>query len=151
MLVVQITKRRDGGSILRCVRDDGSITWQKQDVRHSSFFALHDLTHFAVESTLGYKRGFFGLIAAGWDIDDTTGKGARGALPPEAGEVERVVGLLDQERACGAAMAAEEFNAFAPRRFSDHELESTRARCAELLGQWRALPAGSLLELRWEP
>ena len=70
--------------MLRCVRADGSLTWQKQTDRHAAFFALHDLTHFAVETTLGYARGFFGLIAEGWDFEDTGGKGARGPLPPEA-------------------------------------------------------------------
>ena len=85
---VQITKKADGSGVLRCVRDDGSVTWQKQTDRHAAYFALHDLTHFAVETTLGFRRGFFGLIAEGWDIEDTSGKGARGSLPPEAGEAE---------------------------------------------------------------
>jgi len=64
MLSIQITKRSDGGGVLRCVRADGSVTWQKQTARHAAFFALHDLTHFAVETTLGYRQGFFGLRRA---------------------------------------------------------------------------------------
>ena len=76
--------------MLKCIRADGTTTWQKQSERHAAFFSLHDLTHFAVETTLGLKRAFFGLIAEGWDIEDTTGKGARGPLPAEAIEVERV-------------------------------------------------------------
>ncbi len=110
MLLIQITKRKDGGGVLRCVRADGSATWQKQKSRHAAFFALHDLTHFAVESTLGFRRGFFGLIAEGWEIEETTGKHARGPLPSEAREVELIVGKLDGERACGAIWTAEDFN-----------------------------------------
>ena len=83
---VQITKKADGSGVLRCVRADGSVTWQKQTDRHAAYFALHDLTHFAVETSLGLRRGFFGLIAEGWDIEDTTGKGTRGPLPPEASQ-----------------------------------------------------------------
>ena len=98
MLIVQIAKRADGAGVLRCTRADGSVTWQKQ-TRHAMHFALHDLTHFAVESTLGSRRGFFGLIAEGWEIDDTTGKGLRGRLPQEAVEVEHIVGMFDTERA----------------------------------------------------
>ena len=105
---VQITKKADGSGVLRCIRDDGSVTWQKQTDRHAAFFALHDLTHFAVETTLGYQRGFFGLIAEGWEMEDTTGKGARGPLPPEAVEVEGIVGLLDAERAGALVKAAQE-------------------------------------------
>lgn len=150
MLAIQITKRRDGGSVLRCTRADGSVTWQEQEGPNAAFLPLHDLTHFAVETTLGYRRGFFGLIADGWDIDDTTGKGRHGALPDEAVEVERMVGLFDRERASGVGMSVEDFAEFAGRRLAQEQLQAMRSRCAELLWQWRALPPGSALELRWE-
>ena len=88
MLRIEIAKRADRAGVLACTRADGSQTWQKQSTRTAAHFALHDLTHYAVESTLGYENGFFGLIASGWEIEDTTGKGARGPLPPEAVEVE---------------------------------------------------------------
>ena len=149
MLAIQISKRRDGGSVLRCQRPDGSATWQKQEGSTATFFPVHDLTHFAVEATLGYRRGFFGLIAEGWDIEDTTGKGRRGRLPEEAIEVERIVGLLDRERASGEVMDAAEFAEFAGRRLAEAQLQAVRLRCAELLWQWRALPPGSAIELRW--
>jgi hypothetical protein len=150
MLAIQISKRRDGGSVLRCTRADGSVTWQKQEGPDAAFFPVHDLTHFAVETTLRYRRGFFGLIAEGWDIDDTTGKGRRGRLPEEAIEVERIVGLLDRERSSESVMSAEEFSGFAGRRMTEGELGAVRSRSAELLWRWRALTAGSALELRWE-
>jgi hypothetical protein len=157
LLGIRLTKRMDGGSVLRCVRADGSVTWQKQD-RHAAFFALHDLTHFAVESTLGFRDGFFGLVAQGWDIDDTTGKGTRGRLPAETIEVEQMVGLLTAERAGGVPMTAEEFNRFAasqlaslpgysPRGATEEELQRVRTRCSELFWQWHELPSGSRLEL----
>lgn len=107
MLKIEIVKRADGIGVLRCTRDDGSVTWQKQ-TRNAAHFALHDLTHYAVERSLGYRRGFFGLIAEGWEVDDTTGKGSRGALPDEALEVERIVGLFDAERNSGERWSAVE-------------------------------------------
>src|SRR3984957_14106051 len=100
MLQIEIAKQPDGAGVLRCIRQDGSVTWQKQ-TKHAAHFAVHDLTHLAVETVLSYRRGFFGLIAEGWDVDDTTGKGARGPLPGEAGEVEQIVGLFDSERGSG--------------------------------------------------
>jgi hypothetical protein len=159
VLLIQITKRSDGGGVLRCVRADGSMTWQKQEGRHAAFFALHDLTHFAVESVLGLKRGFFGLVAAGWDIDETTGKEARGAIPDQAKEVEYMVGALDSERAGGVIWSAEDFNRQAaihaaasglpePMPLTDEELMRIRARRAELFSEWRALEPGKTLELR---
>src|ERR1051326_4162040 len=97
VLTVEIAKRSDGAGTLSCTRKDGSVTWQKQ-MKHAVHFALHDLTHFAVEKTLGYRRGFFGLIAEGWDIDDTAGKGQRAPLPEEPLELEGTVGLVVLER-----------------------------------------------------
>jgi hypothetical protein len=161
MLTIQITRRADGAGVLRCTRQDGSVTWQKQSDRHSGFFALHDLTHFAVESVLDFRNGFYGLIAAGWEIEDTTGKGSRGALPPEAIEVEHIVGLLDSERASGTLWRAAEFNQSAlaqaaasgrsaPRPLSEDELARIRALRSKLFSQWHSLPPGGVLELRLE-
>jgi hypothetical protein len=148
VLHIEIAKREDGAGTLSCRRADGSVTWQKQ-VKHAAHFALHDLTHFAVEISLGYRRGFFGLIAEGWDIEDTTGKGARGALPPEAVEVERMVGLFDSERGSGVLWTTEEFNQFAPRPISSDEIQSVRRRRSELFEQWFAVAPGDKLRLQF--
>jgi hypothetical protein len=149
MLRIEIAKQPDGGGVLRCTRDDGSVTWQKQ-AKHGAHFAMHDLTHFAVETALGYRYGFFGLIAAGWDVEDTTGKGARGPLPPEATEVERVVGLFDSERASGTLWTAEEFTEFGPRAFTEREIQSVRALRSALFRQWSAVAPGQKLELTFD-
>ena len=151
---VQITKKANGSGVLRCVRSDGSLTWQKQNDRHAAFFALHDLTHFAVETTLGYSRGFFGLIAEGWDFQDTGGKGARGPLPPEALEVEGIVGLFDSERACGVIWTLEEFNEFAgvrgARLLTADEIVRVKKKRSELFQEWAAVAPGATLELQYE-
>ncbi len=142
------------------MRDDGSTTWQKQESRNAPFFASHDLTHFAVESVLGFRQGFFGLVAKGWDIEDTTGKGERGRLPDEAVHVESIVGALDSERASGDVWPSEDFNRHLaihaetagmtkPRLLADEELSAVRLRRAELFARWRALPAGETLELHF--
>jgi hypothetical protein len=151
---VQITKKADGSGVLRCVRADGSAAWQKQTDRHAAFFALHDLTHFAVETTLGYRRGFFGLIAEGWEIEDTTGKRARGPLPFEAGEVEQLVGLFFAEGASGAIWTVDEFNEFATmngvRKLSFDEIVRVKKKRSELFQQWSAVAPGATLELQFE-
>lgn len=159
-LLVQLTKRADGATVLRCVRADGSATWQRQERQHARHFPLHDLAHYAIETELAFCHGFYGLIAQGWDIEDTTGKGARGPLPPEALVVEYVVGALDVERAGGSEWSAEDFNVQAanycaargspaPRPLTDADLARVRSRIAELHALWWALPPGETLELRY--
>ena len=156
---VELVRRADGRTTLRCTRADGSVTWQTQRTGHAAFFTLHDLTHYAVETELGFREGFFGLVARGWEIDDTTGKGRRGPLPPEALVVEQLVGALDRERTSSTPWAAAEFNALladtadseapAP-TVSDQDLARIRAKVAELAERWMALGAGETLVLRFD-
>ena len=150
MLLIEIVKQPDGAGVLRCTREDGSVTWQKQ-TRHAAHFAAHDLTHFAVETVLGYRHGFFGLIAEGWDMEDTTGKGARGALSAEAVEVEKIVGLFDSERASSVLWSAEEFSAFAPRALTEAEIQKVRALRSTLFREWSAIAPGEKLKLEFGP
>ena len=63
-LVLQFTKRKNGGALLRCIRADGSSTWQRHAGNRAAFFPLHDLTHYAVETELGFVRGFTLLLKA---------------------------------------------------------------------------------------
>jgi hypothetical protein len=109
-LIIEFAKQKDGSAVLRCLRSDGSVTWQKQQGEHAAFFPLHDLTHYAVETELGFRRGLYGLIAEGWNIADTTGETGRGELPNETLAVEYLVSAFSAERASGAAPTAAEFN-----------------------------------------
>ena len=159
---IELTRRADGTTTLRCVRADGSVTWQNQRApRHAAFFALHDLTHYAVETELAFREGFYGLVAAGWDVDDTTGKGKRGPLPPEALVVEQLVGALDRERASDAPWSASDFNTLlaqttarerggAPFALTEDDLSRVRAKVAELSARWAALGASETLALHFD-
>ncbi len=147
-LKIEIAKRADGAGVLTCTRADGSKIWQKQKTTTAAHFALHDLTHYAVEATLGYGRGFFGLIAEGWAIEDTNGKGARGKLPDEALEVETLVGLFDRERGgSGLRWTAEEFAAYSPRSLTEEQLRAVRDLHQRLFLQWSEVAVGARLEL----
>jgi hypothetical protein len=157
-LIIELTKQRDGSAVLRCIRTDGSVTWQKQEGRNAAFFPIHDLTHYAVETELGFRRGFYGLIAEGWEISETTGKTPRGALPAEALEVEYLVSAFSAERASGSISTAEVFSELsatfaranglpAHRKLSDDDLTRVRSRFNELATEWRALPAGATMQL----
>jgi hypothetical protein len=160
-LRIELTKHADGGSVLRCTRADGSVTWQRHHGPQAAFFPLHDLTHYAIESELGFRQGFFGLIADGWDIADTGGKGARGALPEEAIAVEHLVGSMDVQRGSGTRWSAAELNdqvarqaalggRAMPRAWTDDELVRARERIAILIEQWTALPPDRTLVLAFD-
>lgn len=156
---IEIVKRPDGGALLRCTRADGSVTFQRIRGAQAEFFPRHDLTHVAVETVLGATEAFLGLVASGWDIEDTTGKGARGPVPEEARLVERLVGMLDVERATGSQWTAAEFaaqiGAAEPRlaaraeALTDALIAAMRARRAVLFARWLEVPPGEALVLEY--
>ncbi len=101
-IVIRIKKGTDGRTALSCTRPDGTTTWQRQHGGQAAFFPKHDLTHYAVETTLGLRQGFYGLVSAGWDFSDFGSPWPRGKLPPEASVSEATVGFFDLERATEA-------------------------------------------------
>jgi hypothetical protein len=155
---IEISKRADGSVVLKFRRRDGTEEWQKQSGPQALFFPLHDLTHYSVESELGIRDAFYGLVASGWSIEDTTGKGKKGPITPNAVYVESVVGTLDTERASGSRWTAAEFNENtarfaanggrpAPRELTEDDLARIRKRRAELFSTWQELAPGRTLEL----
>lgn len=162
MLIVRIKKKKDGDAALSCERADGSITWQRQEGQLGRFFPLHDLTHFAVESVLGFRRAFFGLISEGWDITQFAAPGTKDRLPEEAGLSELIVGFFDLEQRTGEPGTAADFNwkletycaehrvpvpAF---RITDEQVTQIRARREDLFARWRSVPPGETLEIRFQ-
>ncbi|MDQ6624861.1 MAG: hypothetical protein M3Y69_01790 [Verrucomicrobiota bacterium] len=157
-LTIELVKQVSGGSVLKCVRADGSVTWQRNEGSRARFFPLHDLTHYAVESVLGAADGFYGLIARGWEMTDTTGLGARGGLPDATIAIEHLVGLLDAERASGTTITAVEVNKYSAEfaqqqqrsglpHLSDEILDRIRAEVARLHAAWTALKPGETMTL----
>ena len=165
-LHIRLKRHADSSASLSCTRRDGSVTWQRQNGPTARVMPAHDLTHFAVESTLGFRHGFYGLLADGWEITDFAAPRPRGPIPDEALVVELIVGFFDAERRQGEAMTAEAFAVQAEqyvasrvavgksmpdglRRLTDDELARVRARRDELLSWWAAVPVGGALDLEF--
>ncbi len=151
---IRFQKGTDGPSTMRCLRDDGTETWTTL----KSITPHHDLTHYAVETTLGFRGAFYGLIAQGWNIDDFTTRLADGsfrAMPEEAMHAESLVILLQGEYASGreqeelvglAGLSCSAHDVAAP-EVSPAQLAAVRSRLQECCGQWNHLMPGDTLEL----
>jgi hypothetical protein len=161
-LLIRIKKKNDGSAALTCTRANGSVTWQRQDGQLGRFFPLHDLTHYSVESVLGFSRAFYGLVAEGWDMSDFGGVRSKQEPLEEAMVAELIVGMFDLERATGVRPTAEEFNEKIVSWLADNKHPPTEFRItesqvgrirevrAELFERWRALPSGDALEIPFE-
>ncbi|MEP7345757.1 MAG: hypothetical protein ABI877_10835 [Gemmatimonadaceae bacterium] len=157
-LRIRFKKLRDGSHNFSCERSDGTQTWQRQP----NISILHDLTHYAVETTLGHRRGFYGMVAEGWNLTDFGAPWPRGPLPADADPSELIVGFFDVERTMEEPFSAQDFNASMASYYLQHlgrdagweisepQLSGIRARLIVLFEQWRQLAPGDTLELDFE-
>jgi hypothetical protein len=115
-----------------------------------------------VETVLRHSSGFYGLVAAGWDLADFGTPWPRGPLPKDANISEIIVGFFDRERASGQMGSAEEINdelaQFSdenglpvPVELTEDDLSRVRKRRGELFLQWDAVRPGDSLELSFDP
>jgi hypothetical protein len=168
-LTIRFKRHPDHTASLTCTRRDGSVTWQRQRGKLGAVFPPHDLTHYAVEQTLGYQHGFYGLIADGWAIEDFAKPWPRGPIPVEAQEVEVIVGFFDTERRGNFGLTSESFQDHvqrylaarrstkgaavalcAIRPLSDEDLDRVRSLRSEMLDRWWSVLPGESLELDFE-
>jgi hypothetical protein len=105
-LIVTRRGRTDKYDDLRCLRRDGSATgcaMPRQGI------LPHDLVHYVVESTLGWRHAFYGMIAAGIDIGPAMEQAhdpGNADLADQAIHAEAVVESLQAQLWSGAFDAA---------------------------------------------
>ena len=92
---ISFTKKGVNTQIISCRRMDGTITWMHID----SFFIIHDICHYAVESALKFKNAFYGMLASGIAIADFEMPKEKRTfhLTEEAIYTEQIVNLLTIE------------------------------------------------------
>ncbi len=161
-LSIRLTKRAADEYVLTCVRPDGSVARQHYRGPTAHFFPRHDLTHYVIETELRMKRGFYGLVAEGWNLGDFGAPWPRGRIPEDADPAENIVGPLDREVGLPGPFTAEEFNRLLGDALAkmpgarggvpvtEAILERIRTQIGELNACWLALPAGDTMELSFD-
>ena len=154
-MLIRFIKGKNKPDTLACLRADGSRTWSALNV------TAHDFGHYAVETTLGWRGAFFGLLAQGWDIADfgkpDPATNRKPAVPTQAMQAEIMAGLLDLERRSAdppayalllelLASACGGLGVPVPSVTPD-QLAAIRVCHADLLRRWTLVPGGASLEL----
>ncbi len=130
----------------------------------------HDFVHLAVEEALGFKGGFWGMLAEGVapdDIQEVAKAGGHASASRAQIPTPEIVELIQAERVVecfeadfwGAPADAETFRSVAAAgcahsfvpcpALSDDVIASVRERIASFAKNWMAAPAGARFELRW--
>ena len=162
-MLIRLKKTSDG-VVMTCLREGHAPEIQR--TAHDGFFALHDLLHYAVETTLGFDEAFLGLIASGWTFENFTRRDDPRfrPLPPQALAAEHIVNLFslalrealpqDQEL---VELLTEEINRDLAAAMRDSgiavptlaagDVATITKTFDELSRRWAALPVGDALEL----
>ena len=140
---------------LTCIRDDGTATWT---YLHRGF-VHHDFAHYVVETTLGFEKAFFGLVAKGYNIPDFSEPKAQRPfeIPEEAMNTEPIVALLQAElpntpstQDVNSNGIFREHSATLPVNITDEQLEMMRQKLKALLKQWHDLQPGASMTLQFK-
>jgi hypothetical protein len=141
--------------VLEIERDDRRRERVELETRSS---LLHDLTHFAVEEAAVLEGGFFGRLAAGKTLAELTQGMAGTGYEGEPLQIERTVAVLQRMPKTGedpgtahariTAMLAVQGEK-PPAWFTLELVTRVHERMRRLVGQWKATPYGSAMELDW--
>jgi len=153
---IQIKKRSNSKHVISYLRDGLETYWIEAD----NFLVLHDLCHFAIETTLGYKTAFWGLIASGINPNVFENKEKRDALElsNEAWYAEHLANLFLIEYTQGSfenineifkQCMLEHSSNVAMKQFSDTEIKAIRISIDQVIEKWKNIEVDNLLSLEF--
>ena len=151
---VEMQKNSGSKNTIRFITKEEGIEWAYGD----DFMILHDLSHYAIEKTLGYTTAFFGLIKSGVKIKDFNDKATRDKmhLTHEAWYAEGLANLILIEYTQGEfenfnevfKSSLNKTNPTLPSlTISDKDLAETRVLYTHLVKKWKALKEKQIMEL----
>jgi hypothetical protein len=154
-MTLEFKKNEGKKHVISYHRDDGTKEWMHAD----DFMIMHDLSHFAIEKTLGYKTAFYGMINRGIELTDFLDKTKREAmdLTSEAAYAESMANLFLMEIWQGRF---ENFNQVQqgtlhtsapdvqPLNLLNDEIDAIRSCLVRLLHQWQKLQPGESIQLQ---
>lgn len=155
-MLIQFTKHTHKKHVIKYIRDNGTITWMHAD----DFFVQHDLSHFALEKTLGYTTAFCGMINAGMQLNDFENRAVRTSLiiTEQAAHAENMANLFVTELTQGnfedfngALQAAyHHFNrAFKAPFLNAETIDAIRSYFCSLIYRWHQLESGDTLTVEF--
>jgi len=153
---ISFTKKELNKHVITCKRNDGSVTWMQSD----DFFVRHDLMHYAVETTLNFRNGFYGILDSGINISDFEIPEKRRTfnLSTEALHAESLVGLISTELSQGNFESLQDtidemytinYPAVKAPAIDNASISQIKQKYHELILDWLKLPQNQKLVLQF--
>lgn len=138
---VQLQKLSGQCHRVTVLRADGSTD---SSILNSRSFLRHDFAHFAVESVLGLKEAYWGLVAGGMSLTGST-------VGPELMLAERLSGPVQtlMRTAAGVDSYLALLKTLAPEQATPAVAQAICEAGRRLEGHWRATPFGESMNIVW--
>jgi len=139
---VVITKLSDVEHKIEVTRNDEST---ESTILNSRSFRMHDFAHFAVESEVPIKLGYWGLVASGASLSGEEISGNDIALTESlAGPIQTLMRV--EAKPLGYLSLLQRLH---PHLATAELAEKVHTRARKLIGQWRATPFGKSMTIIW--
>lgn len=155
-MLIRFIKENHDHYRLECVRRNRTMTSALHEI---SVSLKHDFLHYIVENSAGLGDGYFGVIAAGNDMDELTPKAMKacGIDPTEECHAAEIVIIALQEalgdHADPSAIVARaearchEMNVTPPAYLTPVFVDQALSSFANLYAQWKQLHEGESIEV----
>ncbi|MEV6011747.1 hypothetical protein AB0M29_33630 [Streptomyces sp. NPDC051976] len=164
---IRLVKQQTGGHLVTAILDDG-VEMHVAETDHDHVVP-HEISHLALEGTLGFAYGFWGCVSRGALFNGMrvlSGRGEQEALAvsqtvrKEAGarfiNAEIMVAAIEENYPGARVGDVEECRELAMKNYtalSDllaaADLPEATRRWAELVGAWADVPRGGAMERDW--
>jgi hypothetical protein len=139
---IAFVKISDDRHAVSITRDDGTSESIELESRG---FLRHDFAHFAIESELPIRGGYWGCVASGASLSGAGVAGTEARLAETlAGPIQTLI-RIDANRDAYLTLLRK----ILPGSASDDLAERVHERVRQLRGHWRATPYGGTMELVW--
>ena len=141
-MLIAFTKISDDRHAVTITRADGSSETVEADTRT---FLRHDLAHFAVESELPIRKGYWGCVAAGASL------GGEGVVGSDARLAESLAGPVQTffRIEAGPDAYLELLDRVTTLQGNRELATRLHERARRLRGHWKSTPHGGRMELVW--
>lgn len=155
-MLIRFIKENHDHYRLECVRRNKTMT---SSLHETSVSLKHDFLHYIVENSAGLGDGYFGIIAAGNDMDELTPKAMKacGVDPTEECHAAEIVIVALQEAlghhadalsvVAKAEQRCHEMGITPPAYLTSVFIDQALASFANLYEQWKKLSVGESVEL----